>query len=190
MLAEPPVGILLAAGRGTRFDASGERDKLLALLPTGIPLAVAAANHLRAQLPRVIAVVRPDADVLAKMLRKTGCEVIVCPQADEGMGTVLACGVLHGANAAAWLVALADMPFIAATSYASVIVALDEHDLVAPEFAGQRGHPVGIARRYLSELLSLSGDVGARALFAKSKAHLIHTTDPGVIRDIDMACDL
>ncbi len=190
MAVEPPVGILLAAGRGKRFDPSGECDKLLALLPSGIPVAVAAAMNLCAALPRVIAVVRPGADILATLLRNAGCEVVVCPQADEGMGTVLACAIHHSADATAWVVALADMPFIAAETYASVVDALAESNLVAPEFSGQRGHPVGVARYYLSDLLSLNGDAGARTLFDKGNAHLFHTADRGAIRDIDAPGDL
>ena len=190
MAVEPPVGILLAAGRGKRFDPSGECDKLLALLPSGIPVAVAAAMNLCAALPRVIAVVRPGADILATLLRNAGCEVVVCPQADEGMGTVLACAIQHSADAAAWVVALADMPFIAAETYASVVDALAANNLVAPEFSGQRGHPVGFGRQHLTHLLSLQGDSGARGLFAAGTPHLFATTDRGVIRDIDTASDL
>lgn len=56
-----PVGILLAAGRGRRFDPSGERNKLLQALPGGEPVVVASAHALLAVLPRVIAVVPPIA---------------------------------------------------------------------------------------------------------------------------------
>lgn len=51
-----PVGILLAAGRGRRFDPSGTRNKLLQPLPNGEPVAVASARALLAVLPKVIAV--------------------------------------------------------------------------------------------------------------------------------------
>jgi len=54
-MAEDIVGILLAAGRGVRFDPSGHVHKLLAALPGGtVPLAVAAASarSLRASVGR------------------------------------------------------------------------------------------------------------------------------------------
>ena len=190
VVSTTPVGILLAAGRGRRFDPGGRRDKLLALLPSGLSVAVAAANNLRAALPRVVAVVRPDADALASALRNTGCEVVVCPHADEGMGTVLAYAVQHCADAGAWVVALADMPFIAAETYAAVVTALAKSDLVAAEFSGQRGHPVGIGRRFLAQLLSLKGDLGARQLFANTTACLVRVNDRGTLRDIDTIADL
>ncbi|MBC7513048.1 MAG: NTP transferase domain-containing protein, partial [Herminiimonas sp.] len=59
------VGLLLAAGRGRRFDATGERDKLRQVLPGGRTVAAAAAANLLTVLPHVIAVVRPDAPLLA-----------------------------------------------------------------------------------------------------------------------------
>jgi molybdenum cofactor cytidylyltransferase len=185
-----PVGILLAAGRGRRFDASGQHDKLLALLPCGNPVAVVAAQKLRAPTGRVIAVVRPDNPRLFAVLDKAGCEVIVCANADEGMGAVLAYAVRHCAEAPAWLVALADMPFIEASSYLAVIAGLADNDLVAPEFSARRGHPVAFSRHHLENLLNLSGDVGARQLFALGAPLLVRVTDEGVIRDIDTTDDL
>lgn len=37
MPQRPVVGVLLAAGRGSRFDAAGVANKLLAPLPDGTP---------------------------------------------------------------------------------------------------------------------------------------------------------
>ncbi|MGD7193671.1 NTP transferase domain-containing protein, partial [Ralstonia pseudosolanacearum] len=57
MRRSPVVGVLLAAGRGSRFDPDGTVNKLLAALPDGTPVAVQAARHLRAVLDDVVAVV-------------------------------------------------------------------------------------------------------------------------------------
>ena len=190
MAVEQTVGILLAAGRGKRFDASGQNDKLLAVLPSGVPVAVAAAQKLCAVLNRVVAVVRPEAEALALALRNAGCEVIVCPHADSGMGSVLAFAVAHCIDASAWLIALADMPYIAPQTYTAVIRALADHDLVAAEFKGQRGHPVAFGRRFLPQLLALNGDQGARKLLAQANPYLVTTDDDGVMRDVDLPADL
>ncbi|MDN7922243.1 NTP transferase domain-containing protein, partial [Burkholderia gladioli] len=82
--SSPVVGVLLAAGLGTRFDPSGQDSKLLAALPDGTPVAVAAARRLRAVMPEVIAVVRPGAEVLAERLAIVGCRVLVAPEAAQG----------------------------------------------------------------------------------------------------------
>ena len=62
------VGILLAAGRGSRFDPSGVHNKLLQPLANGEALAVASAKKLLAVLPRVVAVLRPGEAQLAAAL--------------------------------------------------------------------------------------------------------------------------
>jgi len=59
-------------------------------------------------------------------------------------------------------------------------------------FRGQRGHPVGFARKYGSLLSALTGDEGARALIAARQWALqrVDVDDPGVLRDIDHPDDL
>ena len=46
------VGVLLAAGRGARFDPSGTHNKLEQTLANGDMLAVAAAKNLLLELDR------------------------------------------------------------------------------------------------------------------------------------------
>jgi molybdenum cofactor cytidylyltransferase len=183
------TGILLAAGSARRFGS----NKLLHPLLTGVPIAVTAARNLIAILPRTIAVVRPGADELARLLRAEGLEVVVCPNADEGMGASLACAVATAGEPDGYLVALADMPYIRGSSLAAVRDALAAGPaLVAPYFRTRRGHPVGIAGRFRAELLAASGDEGARQLLERHAADLVKVPvgDPGVVRDVDTPADL
>ncbi len=190
------AGILLAAGRGSRFGG----DKLLAPLVTsapgvaaGTPVGIASAIHAGQALAEVIAVLRPgDADLAAGM-RAAGLATIECANADEGMGATLACGVAAAREADGWVVALADMPWILPSTIASVAAALAAGaDIVAPAWAGRRGHPVGFSRRHLDALLASSGDAGARELIASNRAAitLLEIDDPGVLRDVDVPGDL
>ena len=89
------TGILLAAGRGRRFDPDGVRNKLLQTLPDGEPVVVASARRLLACLPRVVAVVAPDDGGVAELLRGLGCDVTVCLDADSDMGASLVHAVRH-----------------------------------------------------------------------------------------------
>jgi molybdenum cofactor cytidylyltransferase len=183
------VAILLAAGSATRFGS----DKLLHPLPHDVPIAVQAARHLRVEIPRVIAVVRPGADALATALKKEGCEVVVCGNAAEGMGASLACAVRSADAADGFLVALADMPFIRSSSIAAVRDALaGGAPLAAPYFRARRGHPVGIAGRFRAELEAMKDDEGAKRLLESHADKLVKIPvgDPGVIRDIDTPGDL
>ena len=88
---------------------------------------------------------------------------------------------------------LADMPLIKSTTIAAIARELEAgRDLVAPAYAGQRGHPVGLGRRFGPQLLALDGDAGARELIAahKDELVLVECGDPGVLHDIDRREDL
>ena len=187
-MSDLPTGILLAAGAASRFGG----PKLLARLH-GTPVAVLSARALRAALPRAIAVVRPGAAELTALLTECGLDVVVCEQADLGMGASLACAVQATVGAAGWVVALADMPSIAPATIAAVAAALQAGaTLAAPFHGGRRGHPVGLGASLEAELLALSGDAGARDILMRRGAELVRidTDDPGVHADIDTPADL
>lgn len=182
------AGILLAAGASRRFGA----DKLTHALPHDVPIAVQALRHLKAEVPRVVAVVRPGSGI-AEALRAEGAEVVVCEAAHEGMGASLAQGVRTAGAAGGYVVALADMPFIRASTIAAVRDALVAGaPLAAPYFRARRGHPVGLAGRFRAELEALQGDEGAKGLLGRHAALLVKLPvgDPGVVRDIDTPGDL
>ncbi len=183
------VGILLAAGRGSRFGS----DKLRHRLADGTPLAVAAARHLHPACERRLAVLHPGSEALACLLAAEGYETLICPDADAGMGHSLAAGVRASAEAAGWLVALADMPFILPGSHQTVAARLRAGaSLAASEFNGRRGHPVGFAREWLAQLSTLTGDQGGKTILQahREKLQLCPVADPGVLRDIDRPDDL
>ena len=187
-------GILLAAGYSKRFGS----NKLLQALPAGspqagTPIALAAARHFLDALPDSVAVVRPRAQKLAKILRDAGCNTVMCKNAGEGMGTSLAAGVRATPDANGWIVALADMPFVRPDTIRTVAKALQEGaSIAAPSFQGKRGHPVGFARRFYEELSTLHGDDGARQFLKQHPdwVTLFEVDDPGVLRDIDKPSDL
>jgi molybdenum cofactor cytidylyltransferase len=183
------VGLLLAAGSASRFGS----DKLQHALPHGVAIAVQAARHLKSEVARIVAVVRPGAAETARALQGEGCEVTVCDQAAEGMGASLACAARAAGDADGYLVALADMPFVRRTSIAAVREALAQGALVAaPYFRTRRGHPVGFAGRLRRELEACGGDEGAKRVLEAHAAALVKVPvgDPGVIRDIDRPGDL
>jgi molybdenum cofactor cytidylyltransferase len=194
MSSQPPViGVLLAAGSGSRFGG----DKLLAALADGRPLALAALTPLAASVDAVIAVVRPGDAALHSLFTASGAQLVLCPGATAGIGASLACGVrevqTRFPRAQGALIALADMPWLSSSTVARIATALREGAvLAAPTYRGTRGHPVAIAARYFAEMQTLSGDEGARSLLAAHEAalDLIPVDDPGVLRDVDTRADL
>lgn len=152
-----------------------------------------AARHLKAELDRVIAVVRPGSAETAVALKDAGCEVVVCENAADGMGASLACAAREAGEADGYLVALGDMPFVRRTTIAAVRDALAAGaPLAAPYFRARRGHPVALSKKFREQLFALQGDVGAKKLVADNEDILIKIPvgDPGVIRDIDTPGDL
>ena len=188
------VGILLAAGFSRRF---GAEDKLMQLLPDGRPLALAAAQNLLAALPRTIAVVRPEATVLAALLAQAGAEVVTCAAHEVEMADSLAVAVRYAASHAeaggGYVITLADMPFIQPQTIAAVAAAMmDGALIVAPAYRQQRGHPVAFAASLRGELENLRGDEGARSVLLRHRheIHVLEVADAGVLADIDTPRDL
>ncbi|VCU72570.1 molybdopterin-guanine dinucleotide biosynthesis protein MobA [Pigmentiphaga humi] len=197
------IGLLLAAGRGSRFSADGSANKLMAVL-AGRPVCVAAAASLQAALPRVAAAVPASSSAAAGVLAQAGCEVVACDRASEGMGATLAQAVASlsrqyagaGDPLPAWCVMPADMPWV----HPDTIAALRDawlalppsrrgRAVLAPVYRGMRGNPVLLGPDWTDGLTQLRGDEGARRLIA---GHVtpIEVSDPGCLRDVDTPQDL
>lgn len=183
------VGVLLAAGAGSRFGG----DKLLAPLPDGTSVGVSAARLLRGAVDEAVAVVRPGDKELARLLSAEDLRLLPFPGASEGIGASLAFGVAATPEAEGWVVALADMPFLGPESVAAVATSLRHGAwIAAPSFRGRRGHPVGFARGLFVELTALRGDRGAREILARhpGRIQVIDVDSPGILLDIDVLDDL
>lgn len=182
-------GILLAAGASKRFGS----DKLLYPLAGGTPVAATALANLRSAVPHVIAVVRPGATMLENLLSEAGATVILCTNADEGMGVSLATAVGASGNVIGWVIALADMPYIRPLTIVKIATSLAAGAaIVAPVYRGERGHPVGLSARFRPQLEALRGDAGARSVLKENAGliKLIEVDDPGTCSDIDTPDDL
>jgi molybdenum cofactor cytidylyltransferase len=189
------VGILLAAGFSRRFGAA---DKLLQPLPDGRPIALASAENLIKAIPVSIAVLRSENKVLAELLSSAGFKVVFCNENDQEMADSLVKAIRFSANFEAandgFVIALADMPYIATSTISAVANKLSSSgaSIVIPTYNGQRGHPVGFAARFRSELENLHGDEGARSIIKRypNEIELLPCDDPGILADIDTPADL
>lgn len=183
------VGILLAAGTGSRFGGG----KLLHPLPDGVAIAAHAARNLLAAGLNVTAVVRPGDFPLSDMLEQEDCTVIVCQEAARGMGASLAHAVAAERNAGGWVIALGDMPRVRPDTIKRVVDALVAGAAIAaPSYRGERGHPVGFGAQFRDALTGLSGDNGARSIIERHRdaLQLIECDDPGILIDIDHKGDM
>lgn len=182
------AGILLAAGRGSRF---GAQSKLMADLG-GRPVVdwAAAAMELARIAPR-IAVVRPGDHEIKALLEARGFLVVENARTDEGMGTSIATGVIWAAefDVDGALVALGDMPFVRPETFERLAMTVSEAgpDAIAVAVGeGRRSAPVAFGGSYLKALAELSGDEGGRAILAANRAMTIEAAcAPGELDDVD-----
>lgn len=180
----PVVGILLAAGASTRFGG----DKLLQPLHDGMLVGVRSAMNLRSAVDDLLVVLRRPDSPLRTQYAERGIACVVCEDARNGQGHSLAHAVAARADAAGWVIALADMPFIRPGTLAAVTEAVRAGaGIVAPCCGGRRGHPVGFGHRFGDALCQLRGDEGARGVL---RAHpdavrLLDCDDAGVLADVD-----
>lgn len=168
-----PVVIVLAAGRGERFAASGGKVHKLDALLAG-----------RRVLDHVLDAVR--ASGLAHHL--------VQPDAlRPGMGDSIAAGVRATPDAPGWLILPADLPLIRGETLRAIALA-PASMVTVPRYLGQRGHPVRFAAECGRALQSLEGNQGAarivRAQEAINSVVFLDVDDPGTVTDIDTLDDL
>lgn len=168
-----PIVIVLAAGKGQRYLASGG---------TTHKLAASFANST----------------VLAHVLsavEASGLQAhIVKSAAGDGMGDSIAAGVSATANAAGWLILPGDLPLIQPESLRQVADALARHTVVVPHYRGQQGHPVGFAKACFDALSLLSGDSGAKSVIQTyrltDEVCDLFIDDKGLVTDVDTVDDL
>jgi molybdenum cofactor cytidylyltransferase len=185
-----PLLIILAAGRGSRFVAEGHKleQPLQGLTLLARTLASAIASHL----PVLVVTTR----ALEPQARHfvAARDVVVLPEAGSaselGMGYSIAAGVGARPDAPGWLLLPADMPLVQPATMVAVSRALEHHPVAYAQHRGRRGHPVGFASELYSELVTLTGDQGARRLVARYPAHAVDVDDPGVLVDVDTEEDL
>lgn len=201
----PVQGLLLAGGRGLRFDPQQKRHKLLERLPDGQTLIEASARRLLPWVDALTVVVGAHNVGVVRELSGLPVRIVVCPDADSGPGASLHEGLLrsedaHGTKIGAWLIALADMPWVGVETYRRVTDALvsaasrGEEGIWQPRFEGKPGHPVGVTPGMVTRYLTLSADLqrGLSTLWRRDPdcLHILEVADAGCVQDVDVPSDL
>lgn len=187
-----PAVIVLAAGAGLRFGAP--MHKLAQRLGATTVLESTLSHAVASGLPLVVVTIEALADVARRYVASR--DLVIVPAVDVpgdhllGMGYSIAAGVGTRPDATGWLVLPGDMPMVLTATLLSVAAALDDHPVAYAQYRGRRGHPVGFGAELYSELVTLSGDEGARRLVARYPAQGVEVDDPGVLIDVDTPADL
>jgi molybdenum cofactor cytidylyltransferase len=67
-----------------------------------------------------------------------------------------------------------------------VVAGISDDSISVPVQDGEYGHPVGFGRDFAAGLMTLSGDRGAKLLFAQGRVVEVTVDDPGVLWDVDV----
>jgi len=187
------IGIMLAAGRGTRFDPTGQRNKLLAPLPDGRTVLRVSCANLLPWVDRLVVVTGEHSAPLRAALADLPLEWVESDRVDLGMGASLKAGVGATDPDAGWLFALGDMPYIAPGTLCKMRDALRAGvRLARPAHGGQPGHPVACAAALREALLQLPDEAGVATLARRDPALMssLAVADAGCVRDVDVPGDL
>lgn len=184
---EPVAGVVLAAGGASRYGITKQ------LLPWRGEALVRHVTRtaLEAGLAPVVMVAGAQADQIRQALADLPVRLVENPAWAAGQSSSLQAGLKAlppETGAAVFL--LADQPQIPA---ALVDALLEQHartlaPLVAPRIGGRRANPVLIDRMVFPALHQLSGDTGARPLFAdpdRFPVTWVEWDDPGLLLDVD-----
>ncbi|CAN5637808.1 nucleotidyltransferase family protein [soil metagenome] len=165
-----PVVIVLAAGRGERFRASGGASHKLDAMLAGKPV-----------LQHVLDAVTESG---------LACHVVTADASRPGMGDSIAAGVRATADAPGWLIVPGDLPLVRSSTLLAVSHALALHEVVIPVFEARRGHPVGFARVCGEALQKLAGPQGAASVVRQHEVFELQVKDEGTVTDVDTVEDL
>lgn len=170
--SEQPCVLVLAAGRGERFLASGgSSHKLQAMLGLQTVLQTTLAAVQASGLP---------------------WHLEYGPH--PGMGDSIAAAVKATAGANGWLVLPADLPLIQASTLQQLALQLAQLEsrelrVIQPFYQGQKGHPVAFSRAAAQELAELSGDLGAASIVRNAaenqRLRRWDCDDIGCVLDVD-----
>jgi molybdenum cofactor cytidylyltransferase len=182
------AAVVLAAGRSTRMGAI---NKLIAEIG-GRPLVrIAAEQALASRAAPVIVVTGHQREKVEAALAGLPVRFVHNPDYADGLGTSLKTGIAAvPEDADGAIVCLGDMPQVDATLIDRLLAAFDPERgalVVVPSIEGRRGNPVVWSRRFFPDLMTVSGDVGARHLIASYAEAVVEVPVAGeaALTDVD-----
>ena len=171
MGARVTAAIVLAAGLSRRMG----RPKLLLHLRGKPVIRHTVERVIAAGLEPVLVVVGPEHEALRQALARLVVRFVINPTPEAGQASSVGAGIKAvPAEATAALIALGDQPGLSLDVIAQLQHAIESSGkrIAAPRYADGLGNPVLFAAAVFPELLTLSGDRGARSVVEKDPARL------------------
>jgi molybdenum cofactor cytidylyltransferase len=182
------AAVVLAAGRSTRMGAI---NKLIAEIG-GKPLVrIATEQALASRASPVIVVTGHERERVEAALAGLPVRFVHNPDYADGLGTSLKAGIAAvPEDADGAIVCLGDMPQVDSTLIDRLLGAFDPERgalVVVPSIEGRRGNPVVWSRRFFPDLMTVTGDTGARHLIASYAEAVVEVPVAGeaALTDVD-----
>jgi CTP:molybdopterin cytidylyltransferase MocA len=182
-------GVLLAAGAGSRFEASGGTGPKALAEVGGVALVDRSlAALVEAGLDEVVLI---DGRTDLSDRRGPGVTVLHNASWSDGIATSLQLAVSHARARGhdAVVIGLADQPGITADAWRAVAAAPADPPVAVATYAGQRGNPVRLTAA-VWDLLPTTGEVGARTLMRERPDLVREVPCTGEPWDVDTVEDL
>jgi len=134
----------------------------------------------------VVVVTSHGAPAIEQALRGLPVSLIVNPDPARGMFSSVQCGVRATDPADVCVLLPGDMPFVQASTIATVIAAArGGAHTVTPSLDGHRGHPVVCSTTLRASIVAAAADFRLDHLMDQVTIVTIDVSDPGVRRDVD-----
>lgn len=183
--AETTSVVLLAAGRGARYTASGGvGPKLMARLRGRTVVEWAMRSAIAARVGPVSVVVGA-----VELPVPAGVRILVNAHWEQGMATSLqvAMEAARQDGHRALVLGLADQPLVEPEAWR--LVAQARSPIAVATYRGRRGHPVRLAAEVWQQMPA-TGDQGARSVMRQHPELVAEVPCPGSATDIDTVGDL
>ena len=179
--------IILAAGQSSRFGA----EKIHYYLDTGKSILNTCIEQYQKSFTNISVVLSAN-DQAEKIITEQGVTVVVSEHSIKGMSQSIISGVQSQNDASAWLIALADMPYVKPETLSSLAIKATFNTIVVPVCGHRNGNPVIFGRDFYNQLISLKGDIGAKQVIKDNFSLVLKVPvdDHGVLLDIDRPEDI
>ncbi len=185
------AAIVLAAGRSSRM---APRNKLLETVGGQAIVARVAGAAIASGADPVVVVTGFEAAGIAQALGGLNLVIVHNPAFAEGLSTSLRTGLKAlPADCDGALILLADMPEVELGDLHALIGAFTARDAICvPAQQGKRGNPILWGAAHFAEMMTLTGDFGAKRLLARHEGHVIEVpvASSGIFADVDTLSDL
>lgn len=186
------VAVILAAGQGHRFAATGGGNKLLAEFKGKALVRHVTEAALSSSACPVMVVTGHEREAIERILGDLPVSFVHNPDYGEGLSTSLRCALAAlPQEAVGMIVLLGDMPLITSTLVTDLVIRFEESSYesaaVFPSYRGRRGNPVLLGHKLFKAIAGLAGDEGARRLIESGRQDVLEwpVENAGILVDVD-----